>query len=61
LPDRIIGAACSVVFLSFVVALTWSFLKDPEEGIAAGGYVLTALSSIIGMVSLVNALDTVGS
>lgn len=47
--------------MSFVVALTWSFLKDPEEGIAAGGYVLTALSSIIGMVSLVNALDTVGS
>jgi hypothetical protein len=35
-------------------------LRTIEQGIAAGGYVLAASSGLVGIVSLVNALDDIG-
>jgi len=58
---RIIVTAGIIVLASFIIALVWSFLKGPEQGIAAGAYVLTACSSMGGVVSLVSALDFVGA
>lgn len=61
LPDRIIATVGAMVLASFIISLIWSFLRGPEQGIAAGSYVLAACSSIVGMVSLVSALDFMGS
>jgi hypothetical protein len=60
LVNRIIVTVMFIVLASLVIAIVWSLLRTIEQGIAAGGYVLAASSGLVGIVSLVNALDDIG-
>ncbi|KAF8540451.1 hypothetical protein BDD12DRAFT_880405 [Trichophaea hybrida] len=58
--DRIIAIVVFIVLASLVIAVVWSICRTVEQGIAAGSYVLAASSGLVGMVSLVSALDDIG-
>jgi len=60
LVNRIIATGMFIVLASLVIAIVWSLLRTIEQGIAAGSYVLAASSGLVGIVSLVSALDDIG-
>jgi hypothetical protein len=49
-----------MVLASLLISVVWSALGSVDKAFAAGGYVLAASSGVIGVISLISALDNVG-
>jgi hypothetical protein len=60
LLNRLMTTIALMVLASLVISVVWSALGGVQNGFAAGGYVLAASSGVVGVISLISALDNVG-
>jgi hypothetical protein len=58
---RIVWTFLVLMFSSVITAVAWSVIRNVEQGMAVGGFLLTASSGLFGLIGLLSFLDSVAS